>query len=163
MSDFEYNLVKWGMLVVVCAMPSFVLVIGTHDVLALLAGILTLILFYAFLTSTSYFIYYLDSRPFLKRLLYFAYVFKIFVALIWTLAYFLADKSILVLILPDLYAGAVAKIGVLVALSVSEAEIHNFVPTYLMTVVEGIIVSVTVLLSALTMSIPIGLYKKFRE
>ncbi|WP_162653004.1 hypothetical protein [Lentilitoribacter sp. Alg239-R112] len=151
---FYGNLMRWSIIVSVCAIPSFIIAFKVYSVTAMVMGIVMLIAFYSFVASTKIWRASANNWQSVMSALSIAFKLKIFLALIWLPAFLFTKEIHFFVLLPDLYAGIIAHESIMYFLKISGDETTLFLPTLLTTLLQGLIVSLLVVLFAFFVVFP---------
>ena len=167
-SKFSSRLRYWTIHAFFCATPSFIFAYTgmgydrVSSVLAMLLAILVFILGYSLVTSSNIYSSKIDGKSWLKKIVHRAAVFRSFVSGLGFISF--TSPSLQFLFVPDIYAGILASILTtrffeFFGYSFSPRGLENpmspdifwlgdqysFIPTFVMTVCEGLIITATIL------------------
>jgi len=175
------NIIKWSFICTISAAPSFVMAFkdknSGFDVSAMILGVIIFIFIYGFITSTEF---YVSLRKFntIHKALRFSYVLKITMAMVaFPFTFFTYNKVDTIgmfFIFPDFVAGIMSYLlytelfGKLnLSKNGSVADGNNsgdigasFFDTLAITLIEGVILSLMILLFAITLSIILKIFRK---
>jgi len=173
---FITNFIRWSIICTISAAPSFVLAINDKNSgfnpLAMILGVVIFIFIYSFITSSDFYAYLRKFNNIYKALK-FSYLLKIIMAIIAFPFSFFAfhgkDSIAMFFILPDFYAGILSYIAYSWIINTNMHTVNEsrtggyeitFVDTLMITLIEGIILSLMILLFSLIMLLIFKIYEK---
>lgn len=148
----------------ICAMPSFIIAIEDYSIPAMVMGVIVLIASYSFVASKIVWRNKADNWRSTSGVLQLAFQLKIILAVVWLPTYVFTKEAHFFVLLPDLYAAIIAHDSIIYLLGISRGEAVNFMPTLLVTVLQGAILGVFVIATAVIVILPIShLFKYMRS
>lgn len=160
---FLKELRHWSLHTTICASPSFIMAIqfgfnSTIAIVGMLCGIATLILGYTCISSTNLFAG--NSDGILNQTKKYGLRARSTISLIELPGALIPESVLFNLTLPDFYAGMVAVSTVDTLTSGFSENNHTFFQVYAATIIEGLIVSISIFLLMLLLLLTIKGFKK---
>ncbi len=173
--NFKENLIKWAIVCTICATPSFILATTkmNANIPAMIVGVVIFIFIYAYANSTNIYKNIHNNKTLLRKSLKFGYGLKIFLAIVGTIPAVIftlistKDMGFLItFFFPDVYMGMISillisfiagedNIGLLKCMKTYEdrREVppcnEEFFSTLFITLTEGIIMSIAIMIVVL--------------
>jgi len=175
-SELKKNFIRWSIVCTICAAPSFVIAYDGFNHMAMILGVIIFICLYTLLNSTETFYRITDAKPNLKKSLKFGYGLKFFQGIIGLSLTFIMSGGKLVkspvLFFPDFYAGmfSIAFLQKICGMEILQQTHEDrrpspeptFSETLAMTLTEGVILSLMILLVCMVVWAILAIYSKFK-
>ena len=148
--NLERNFVIWSIVTIICAAPSFKIAASEgFDIVAMLLGITFIIAGYTFASSTSFYQNIKTNKIYFNRALKISFGFKVINALIAIPINLKIDGNNIFFYITDIYAGIFA-FGAIRELFgyTGEKQMKEFLPTFITTLTEAVIMSLFLLFIA---------------